>query len=208
MALVSREDTPGLTGWRLKHLLAGKWQGLEPGPHALQRFEENLYINSRAQTPQLFVDNAEQMADLTLATKQIKAEFVLFDVFNVLHYADENDNTEMRKVMERLTQFQEETRASIGIVHHFNKNADERSLTQRLRGSGATAGWAEWLIGIALMNDSEEFKVRRMEFDIKADESPEPVYFTIESSEGWARIKRVDYKHQEKSKSAAAYLRQ
>jgi hypothetical protein len=77
-----------------------------------------------------------------------------------------------------------------------------------VRGSGAIAGWAEWLIGIALMNDSEEFKVRRMDFDIKADESPDPTYFTIESREGWARITRVDYKQQEKSKSAAAYLRQ
>ena len=150
------------------------------------------------------------MADLTLATKQIKAEFVLFDVFNVLHHADENDNTEMRKVMERLTQFQEETGASIGIVHHFNKNVDERSLTQRLRGSGAIAGWAEWLIGIALMNDSEEFKVRRMEFDIKADQSPDPVYFVIESRDTWAQLKRSEnYKQTaEKQRSAASLLKQ
>jgi hypothetical protein len=211
VALISREDNPALTGWRLKHLIAGKWQGQDPGPLALQRIEENFYINSRAQSPQLLIDNDEQMAELSHALKQLRTEFVLFDVFNILHIADENDNSAMRKVLARLSELQAETGASIGAIHHFNKNADDRSLTQRLRGAGAISGWAEWLIGIALMNDSEEFKVRRVEFDIKADTPPEPVHFTINSSDGWSKLTRVDYTKtnpQRKGPTAAEYLQQ
>jgi len=81
-------------------------------------------------------------------------------------------------------------------------------LTQRLRGAGAIAGWCEWLIGIS-MADSPS-KVRRMEFDIKADNPPAPVYFTIDSSEGWAKLTLVDYSDESsaprKQASAASYM--
>ena len=37
-------------------------------------------------------------------------------------------------------------------------------------------------------------KIRCMEFDLKADAPPDPVYFTIDSSEehNWSKLTRVD----------------
>ena len=72
---------------------------------------------------------------------------MILDVFNILHGADENDNTEMRKVLEELNRIHREIGCGVGVVHHFNKSI-EGTLTQRLRGAGAIAGWAEWLIGV------------------------------------------------------------
>ena len=163
VALISREDAPQLTAWRVKHLFAGK-NTREPN-----LFETNLYVNTRQQSAELMLDNEEQVSELMDALKQRQIEFAIFDVFNVLHAADENDNTEMRRVLRQLSKIQAEVGCAIGVVHHFNK-AEQGSMTQRLRGSSAIAGWAEWLIGISMAD--EEQKIRRMEFELKAAQPP------------------------------------
>ena len=121
--------------------------------------------------------------------KGVQPEFVILDVFNILHGADENDNTEMRRVLEELNRLQREVGCSIGVVHHFNKTA-EGSLTQRLRGAGAIAGWAEWLVGI----EAADEHVRKMQFELKAAQPPEPFCYRVSGEEfdNWKRIERTD----------------
>jgi hypothetical protein len=174
VALISREDNPSLTAWRIKHLFTGKSC---PAPTIL---ETNLYVNSRAQSPELMLDNPGQMQELLAALRQVRPRFAIFDVFNVLHVADENDNQEMRTILRQLSTIQSEIGCGIGVVHHYNK-ADQGSMTQRLRGSSAIAGWAEWLIGISMAD--EETKTRRMEFELKAAQPPDPIYYRIESTD-------------------------
>jgi hypothetical protein len=174
VALISREDNPSLTAWRIKHLFAGKSC---PAPAIL---ETNLYVNSRAQSPELMLDNALQMQELLAALRQVRPGFAIFDVFNVLHAADENDNHEMRTILRQFSTIQAEIGCGIGVVHHYNK-ADQGSMTQRLRGSSAIAGWAEWLIGISMAD--EETKTRRMEFELKAAQPSDPIYYRIESTD-------------------------
>jgi hypothetical protein len=173
--VVSREDAPGLTGWRMRHLLAGK-----PPSANVNLFEENLYVNTREQTAQFMLDQPEQVSEMVDAMKERGIEFAIFDVFNVLHAADENDNTEMRLILRRLSEIQQKVGCAIGVVHHFNK-ADTGSMTQRLRGSSAIAGWAEWLIGLTIVD--EEQKIRRMEFELKAAQPPNPINFQIASND-------------------------
>jgi AAA domain-containing protein/DnaB helicase-like protein len=179
VALISREDNPSLTAWRIRHLFAGKVSAA-PG-----LIETNLYVNSRAQSPELMLDNVEQMAEILAALKQVRPRFAIFDVFNVLHCADENDAQEMRRVLRQLSIIQAEVGCGIGVVHHYNKT-DQGSMTQRLRGSSAIAGWAEWLVGISMAD--EESKTRRMEFELKAAQPPDPIYYRIESSEGASKL--------------------
>ncbi|MGH9537143.1 MAG: AAA family ATPase [Terriglobales bacterium] len=179
VALVSREDNPSLTAWRIRYLFAGK-SCAAPG-----LIETNLYVNSRAQSPELMLDNYGQMAELLEALRQVRPRFVIFDVFNVLHCADENDAQEMRRVLRQLSIIQAEIGCGIGVVHHYNK-ADQGSMTQRLRGSSAIAGWAEWLIGISMAD--EETKTRRMEFELKAAQPSDPIYYRIESTEGASKL--------------------
>jgi len=171
-ALISREDNPSLTAWRLRHLIASKPSG------SIDLLRQNLYVNSRKQSPEMMLDNPGQVAELISEFKERQIEFAVFDVFNVLHASDENDNTQMRAILRQLTRIQTQTGCSIGVVHHFNK-AEIGGLTQRMRGASAIAGWAEWLIGITMAN--EETKTRRMEFELKAAQPPDPIHYRIDS---------------------------
>ena len=127
VALITREDNPPLTKWRLRHLLAGKGKTLED-------VGDNLWVNSREQSPEFRLDKPEQTAEMLAELKKVKPEFLILDVLNVLHGRDENDNQEMRRILEQLNLIQQEVGCSIGVLHHFNKMA-EGSMTQRLRGS-------------------------------------------------------------------------
>jgi hypothetical protein len=125
------------------------------------------------------LDNSEQLEQVIEAMKRRRVEFAIFDVFNVVHAADENDKTEMRAVLRQLSHVQSEVGCGIGVVHHYSKS-ETGSMTQRLRGASAIAGWAEWLIGITVADD--ERRIRRMEFELKAGQPPEPICFQIDSN--------------------------
>ena len=81
-------------------------------------------------------------------------------------------------------------------------------MTQRLRGSGAIAGWAEWLIGISMTD--EETKTRPMDFELKAAQPPDSVYYRIESDAVSAKLATVAYQpqHGRREGNAAARLMQ
>jgi hypothetical protein len=170
VALISREDHPGLTGWRLRALRKGL--GYDSSP--------NLVLNTRAQTASLMLDNPGDVRAIIEELKHHRAEFAIFDVFNVLHGKDENDNQEMRQVLQQLSRIQTDSKCAIGLVHHFNK-LDSGSWTQRLRGSSAIAGWVEWLMGVTFADEAT--KTRKVEFELKAGNPPDAVYYNIESDE-------------------------
>jgi len=183
---VSREDGANLTAWRFRQLLNGKRDG-KP-----ELIEQNLYINSRRETPQFFLDCEEDVQELISDIKRLSLEFVMLDVFNRIHTADENDNQAMSAVMAQVIKLSTVSGASIGIVHHYSKST-EGNMTQRLRGAGAIGGFAEWQIGVAMAE--QERKIRMMEFETKAAEPEEPIYFQIQSGKlsGKTCIARVEY---------------
>lgn len=185
VALIAREDNPGATKRRMSQLLKGR-------NRSMAELEGRLYVNSREQSPEFRLDKADLLGSMIAALKAIKPELVILDVFNIMHSADENDNTEMRAVLEQLNVLQREVGCSIGAVHHFNKQGDG-NLTQRLRGSSAIAGWAEWLIGIEGVSDGSN--TRRMSFELKADMPPSTISYTIQTDnlEQSSRIERVDW---------------
>jgi hypothetical protein len=180
---VSREDNPALTSWRIRHLFAAK-SGVDAN-----LLEANLHINSRAQTPELMLDNPEQVEELRSELKRLQIDLLILDVFNVLHAGNENDNQDMRRVLRVLTGIQTEFGCSIAVVHHYNKGDDSASMTQRLRGSSAIAGWAEWLVGISMVD--EENKIRCLDFELKAAQPPDSVNFRIVSNESTTVLQRV-----------------
>ena len=144
----------------------------------LAELGDRIWINSRSQSPEFRLDKPDQLSEMIAELKRVAPEFVILDVFNVLHGAEENDNTEMRAVLELLNTIHREVNCSLCIFHHFSK-ASEGSMTQRLRGSSAIAGWAEWIIGL------EPDKVhRKMSFELKAASPPEPINFAIDSESG------------------------
>lgn len=184
VALISREDNPSLTAWRIRSLFAGKATG---NPSLL---EQNLWVNTRQQSAQYQLDHEEQYAEMLEELKRRKPELLVLDVFNVLHNAQENDNTEMRLVLAKLTNLQAQVGCSIALVHHFTKS-DVGGIVRRMRGSSAISGWAEWIIGISIADEMNG--IRRMDFEVKAGQPPDPIHFRIETEQGGvARLARAD----------------
>jgi putative DNA primase/helicase len=190
-AIISREDTAGLTAWRIGHLLRGKTTG------NLDLAVNNLWVNTKRQSDDYRLDVEELHREMIVELKARGIQFAVLDVLNVLHSADENDNQEMRDILQKINEIQKETGCQIGVVHHFNK-AEHGSLIKRIRGSSAISGWVEWAIGISVAD--EEMGVRKMEFEMKADHPPAPVYYQIISSKdsGLARLTRTDYAQNKK----------
>lgn len=181
VALISREDHPGLTGWRIRAIR--KARGFDQSP--------NLIVNTRQQTELLMLDDAGQVAQVIEQLKRHRVEFAILDVFNRLHSKDENDSQEMSLVLSHLTRIQSQARCGMALIHHYNK-AKDGTWTERLRGSSAISGWVEWLMGVTL--DDADTKTRKVEFELKAAEAPDAVYYRIESDkvEKTARIRVTD----------------
>ena len=189
----AREDNPTLTSWRLKHLLMGK-----PRESNLSLFKENLWLNSRQQTAQMLLNDESQVQELICAIQDRQLQLVFLDVFNVLHTCDEDKAKEMAPVLENVRRIQREAGCAVGIVDHYNKRPDG-SVTQRMRGTSAFGGFAEWVIGVeaaapvsipTLGGKAREMKGRRLSFEkVKAGEEYQPVNFVIDSStEGIVRL--------------------
>lgn len=193
----AREDNPALTSWRLRHLLCGR--AFDP-----LRFEQNLWINSRAQTPQLLLNNEAQVQELISAIQERELRLVLMDVFSVLHTVNENRAEEIAPILEACRRIQRETGCAVGLVHHLSKV--EGSIVQRIRGTSALRGWGEWIIGVEYDPQS---KIRTASFGkVKAGMERDAIDFMIQQREGVVNLevlqtvsvtekgKNLDYKSQ------------
>ncbi len=184
VAIISREDNPALTGWRMRRLMQGRGLWGEP---------ENLWVNSRNQSPEFYLDNPRQVGEMRRRLQQLQPELVILDVLNAMHSADENDQREMRRIVMNASRLTESIpNCSLAVIHHFNK-AESGSLRTRMRGSSAIAGWCEWIFGIRVSDPRTQPVIREAEYDSKAGSSPSHG-FLIHSpqSANYSRIEKCD----------------
>lgn len=183
-ALVSREDNYGLTQWR--NLKLAKHRGLSAAD-----LDGWLYINAKGLKPKIMLDYPEDVAALVADLKRYQTEFLILDVMRVLHGAEENDNTEMQKIIDVLNDIQEKTGASICLIHHDNKREDA-TLTERARGASAIAGWAEFICGIRVVDDQDW--TREFACELKAAMAPSNFYWKIiDTADGGIELARVHW---------------
>jgi hypothetical protein len=174
-ALVSREDEPGLTRRRLKKLIAGRQE--------YAQMEGRMLINTRLHTADFKVTNDAHMCKLIDQLGKFGVELVILDVFRSLHDSDENDNSQVAKVLERVSRIQTELKCATALVHHVTK-VDSENIFRGLRGASAIHGWMEWGIGISVTNPEEQDRanyIRRAEFESK-EATMAPVYYQIKES--------------------------
>jgi len=187
-AILAREDSPGLTGSRIKLFLRGK----AGDPALFETFNDWMKVNSRKQTATWALDNDE---DVRLVIDRLKAagtELLALDVFRKMHFADENDNTEMQGILDRVGKIQAETGCAIAIVHHTNKSGPG-SVFYRSRGASTIHGFMEWGIGFTTINpdDPPKERIRKMEFLSKAGCEPDPIFVRAEGGEDVGVIRLV-----------------
>lgn len=190
-ALVSREDHYGLTQQR--QIKMARHRGL--GSSELDGW---LYINAKGLKPKIMLDYPEDITVLIADLKRYKTELLILDVMRVLHGAEENDNTEMQKVIDVLNHIQAETGASICLIHHDNKR-DDATLTERARGASAIAGWAEFICGIRVVDESDW--TREFCCELKAAMAPDKFHFRIiDTAEGGIELARVPWEPPQRGK--------
>jgi RecA-family ATPase len=131
--------------------------------------------------------------------KRQQSEFLILDVMRVLHGSDENDATDMQKVLDVLNRIQDQVGCSVCLIHHDNKRQDA-TLTERVRGSSAIAGYAEFVCGIRVME--EELWTREFSCELKAAMAPNKFYFRIlDTADGGINLDRVDWEPPQQRKA-------
>jgi len=177
---VSREDHPETTIPRYKRLLAGK--GCTSDVNGW------MYYSSVAQCPEFYLDQEAHLDAMIETLRDFHIEFAVFDVFRRLHLGDENDNSQIAKVLSGLTRIEHESGCQVALIHHLNKNTDG-PLFNRIRGASAIHGWAEWSIGInSEAGDDDDEQVRKTEFETKAGKPHRPVYWKPIDGDGSLRL--------------------
>ncbi len=182
-AIVSREDEPGLTQRRIKKLIAGRGE--------YSQLPNQMLINTRRHQADFKLTRDEHMDALIDQLGRFGAELVILDVFRSLHDGEENDNTEVAKVLARVSRIQSELNCATALVHHIAKADGGGNIFRGLRGASAIHGWMEWGIGISVTNPEEEDRanyIRRAEFESK-ESTAHAVYFKIAESADHATVR-------------------
>jgi len=111
VGICAREDTAGLTKWRLKHIAEARQVHMD-------ELSENLWLNSKEQTARMMIDDAADLRQLIAGVEKKKIQFLVLDVFRRVHSADENDADQMQRVIDIVCDIQNKTGAQVCLVHH------------------------------------------------------------------------------------------
>jgi putative DNA primase/helicase len=189
-AIVSREDNAGLTRRRIKKLIAGRAEyAVLPGW---------MLINTREQTAHFKINDRALVDPLIDRLGKFGVELVVLDVFRSIHDSEENDNTEMSKVLDGLNRFQDELKCAVAVVHHISKAEGAGNIFRSLRGASAIHGWMEWGIGVSVINPEEEDRanyIRRVEFECKEATAP-ALHFRIAGAQDFSTARLELYSQQ------------
>ena len=186
IALISREDSPEQVARNLKLY--------SEGSEARRAYNwGQIWINTMAQSPLLHVDNLEQLDALIKELQMEQFDLVIFDVLNVLHSGDENDNTVMAGVLAAIKRIQSEVRCGVLLLHHVSKN-QSGNIFRDARGAGAIHGWTEWGVGMTVVDEMAPRKewVRKVEFELKYACPADAVHFKIVGDENALRIELTE----------------
>lgn len=92
------------------------------------------------------------------------AEVVIYDPLSSLHQANENDNAQMRHIMDNLTEISRRTGTTAIVVHHYGKpGKDGAGGADQTRGASSIQDWADTLLGYS-PKKSDELLLRNLDF--------------------------------------------
>lgn len=166
--IIQFENTEFIEAYRLKRMLGGL---------GFDRCPSNLMFS----TPSTRFDVGEKK-DLALLIRMIakyQANVVIYDPLTSLHCINENDNVQMRAVLDNITDVNRKTGASAIILHHYGKPSAESAGSHRTRGASSIKDWCDTLIGVS--RKKGDTILRTLDF-LKVRNGPEPKPVTLERS--------------------------
>jgi hypothetical protein len=164
------ENTEGSEAYRLKKML----QGLE-----ITDFPDNLLYSDP--TIRLDLGKDRDRGKAMEIIRESGAQVIIYDPLTSLHSVNENDNVQMRKILDNVTEINRKLGTTASIVHHFGKPTENSITAHRTRGASSIRDWADTLV--ALTRKKHEHKILRLLEFIKVRNGPEPKPILLERDE-------------------------
>lgn len=171
VAVLSREDSDGITRRRVNQL--AKANGLD---------EDKILLGVRSRLYDARLDNPSWIARAIRSIETEGIGFAVWDIFNRFHSAEENNNTEVRKVLDVLDEITARTKCNHLLIHHTTKN------TKSPRGASCIDGWAEFRLRMDWFNRAQD--KRALHMDGKSNEENKPIIFSIQPRNGGIALVR------------------
>lgn len=177
VGVLSREDADSITRRRIRQLATGN--GLD---------EDRLLIAVRSRLYEASLDNPAWVAGMTSRIQDRGLQFAVWDIFNRFHTAEENNNTEVRKVLDVLDNITVKTKCNHLLIHHTTK------ASKSPRGASCIDGWAEFRLRLDWAN--KQLQRRALYIDGKSTEENKPIVFSIEQANGGIILKQAQMQQQ------------
>ena len=134
----------------------------------------NLWVASKDLGCNLDTDKG--LATVEMHIQDCAPAVVIFDPFRWFHSQDENDNTAMQKVIERVMKLQEKYHFSSIIVHHMGKEGEYRNGRgpESQRGASVLRAAADTNISIYRHNVRRQKEIS-VEMELRSAENPPPL---------------------------------
>lgn len=164
------ENTEAQEAYRLKKML----RGLE-----ITNFPEHLSFSD----PTIRVDmgKPQDRAKMMEIIQESRAEVIIYDPLTSLHRVNENDNVQIRIILDNLTEINRKTGTSAIVIHHFGKPTENSITSHRTRGASSIKDWADTLL--AVTRKKHEHKILRLLEFIKVRNGPESKPLLLERDE-------------------------
>ncbi|MGO9175651.1 MAG: AAA family ATPase [Desulfobaccales bacterium] len=164
------ENTEANEAYRLKRML----RGLE-----IANFPDNLSFSD----PTIRVDmgRPQDRAKMMEVIQESGADVVIYDPLTSLHRVNENDNVQIRIILDNLTEINRKTGTTALLIHHFGKPTENSITAHRTRGASSIRDWADTLI--AVTRKKHEHRILRLIEFIKVRNGPEPKPILLERDE-------------------------
>jgi hypothetical protein len=113
--------------------------------------------------------------------RESKAEVVIYDPLSSLHECDENSNSEMRSILDSITEINRNAGTTAIVIHHFGKPQKDQPNDYRFRGASSIRDWADTLVSLTPKN-SKNKTLLQLEFH-KVRNGPRPKPILLERNE-------------------------
>ena len=167
------ENMEAMEKTRLKRMCSGLGIGQMPKGRL-------SYVDRKNRVNLTLKRDREKLLELV---KQSEAEVIIYDCLSNLHSAKENDNIQMRDVLDSLTEINAKVGTSCILIHHFGKPTEWQETRYRTRGAQSIIDWS--VTAMAFTVRKHEHKIlRQLEF-IKVRDGAEPKPILLERDENF-----------------------
>ena len=168
--IIQAENTLQQENFRLRRML----EGLE-----ITGFPDRLSYATR--NFRIDLNTKRDQETLLEMVKEAESEVIIYDPLTSFHGANENDNVQIRRVLDSFTEINGKLDTTTIVIHHFGKPNPDQDISHRTRGASAIRDWCDTLI--ALTNKAHEHKIMRLMSFIKVRNGPQRKAILLERDE-------------------------